>query len=418
MSGPTALVFATGSAMSRGPLNSSWRGPSPGLSGGELWRLAWQPSRTRFPPTRSVNSSSTQPKRSGCSSPPCRCRHSFHVRHVATHEQRRRFAVFAQRWVGLARPRNDTGVFPHQSLRGPYRPVLGLLLGRPKGWLEVASLIAVKSGDNDQLRGVLLREDAVWHLDALPWPVIRSHRAYVCATPGWTHSWLQEPTEPPQAPMRRWRPEAPSPLPGHLRRSSLWPDQQQAQRPWQEDRLALARLALLCLTGMSHHRRDAQNRTNAVPALASRNPSRHPCRSQGSRTNDVGCPVPWCVLALEGWFRHSRWGPLRLLQTLYARSEQNRNKTVKRELTEGGIGSYFGSCRILVENGSAAAHGGSAMPMTSPMRSISCERRMPWSHPSINTQQRQCGPLLAHPCKSTWRISYHFLGRLYPHSTG
>jgi hypothetical protein len=57
----------------------------------------------------------------------------------------------------------------------------------------------------------------------------------------------------------------------------------------QVDRPAVARLALLCLTGISHHRRDARTRTNAVPALASRNPIRHPCRNQRARTNDVGC---------------------------------------------------------------------------------------------------------------------------------
>ena len=85
---------------------------------------------------------------------------SLHVRHVATHKERHWLAVFAKRRVGLTRPRNDPGMFPRQSLRGPYRPVFGLLLGWPIDWLEVAGLIAVESGDDDQLWGLLLRKNA------------------------------------------------------------------------------------------------------------------------------------------------------------------------------------------------------------------------------------------------------------------
>lgn len=92
---------------------------------------------------------------------------SLHVRHVATHKERSRFPVFTERRVGLTRPRNDTGMFPGQAPRSPYRPVLGLLFGRAKDRLKVARLITVESGDDDQLRGLLLWEDVLRHVGCL-----------------------------------------------------------------------------------------------------------------------------------------------------------------------------------------------------------------------------------------------------------
>lgn len=86
---------------------------------------------------------------------------SLHVWHVATYKEGRRFPVFAKRRIGLARPRNDPGMFPRQALRGPYRPVLRLLLGWPVDGLEVASLISIKGGDDDQLGCLLLGKDVV-----------------------------------------------------------------------------------------------------------------------------------------------------------------------------------------------------------------------------------------------------------------
>lgn len=74
---------------------------------------------------------------------------SLHIRHVATHKERRGFPVFAQRRVGITRPRNDPRMFDRQPLSGPYRPVFRLLLGWPKDGLNVAGLVTIKGGDND-----------------------------------------------------------------------------------------------------------------------------------------------------------------------------------------------------------------------------------------------------------------------------
>lgn len=49
-------------------------------------------------------------------------------------------------------PRNDASMFCRQTPRGPYGPVLGLLLGWSKNGLKVATLVAVKCCDDDQFR--------------------------------------------------------------------------------------------------------------------------------------------------------------------------------------------------------------------------------------------------------------------------
>lgn len=91
-------------------------------------------------------------------------------RHVATHKQSRRLAIFTHRRVNLARPRNDASMLARQSPRSPYRSILGRLLCRSEDGLEVAGLIAVEGGDNDQLGCFLLGSkssdmEAVFRLD-------------------------------------------------------------------------------------------------------------------------------------------------------------------------------------------------------------------------------------------------------------